>query len=109
MSERKQSVFIDFDQTISPIHGFDIPPELKTVNAITALHAKYKIVIYSCRANLEVCDHLDYVKMLRYLDVYNIPYDSVRRDKPLFNYIIDDRSYNPLRTSWDDILKDLVG
>lgn len=109
MSQRKVAVYIDFDKTISPIHGFSVPPLPETVSAIQTLYTKYLIYIYSCRANLAICDQNDYNEMQKYLNNYAIPYDNICRNKPLYAALIDDRSYNPEVTSWEDITTGLMG
>lgn len=105
---RKPAILIDFDKTISPIHGFNLPPTEETVAAIKTLHEKYYIAIYSCRGNNEICDEADYLEMITYLNQYHIPYDEIRRDKPLFAAIIDDRAFNPIITPWNDIVNQLM-
>lgn len=101
----KPSILIDFDKTISPIHGFEEPPNPEAIELINRFKEKYKIVIYSCRANPDVCTEAEYLCLLEYLNVHNIYYDEIARDKPLFVAIIDDRAFNPLFTDWKIIEK----
>lgn len=100
-----QTIFIDFDKTISPIHGFTEKPTDECINCIKQLYLKYKIVIFSCRANNKICDPSDMEKMIKYLHYYDIPFHAIQTDKPLYDYIIDDRSINPNIISWHDIEK----
>lgn len=109
MNQRRASIYIDFDKTISPIHGFHIPPAKETIKCIQELYSKYIIIIFSCRANLEICDETDFIEMEKYLKTYNIPYDKICRDKPLYIAMIDDRAFNPTVTPWEDITKELMG
>lgn len=106
---QKQKIFIDFDKTISPIHGFDEPPDADTKQAIILLSTKYFISIYSCRANKEICNESDYFQLIEYLKSYNIPYDEIVMDKPLYVAIIDDKAFNPNVTSWEQITNELIG
>lgn len=108
MPQRKAAVYIDFDKTISPIHGFTESPSTETINAINILYEKYFIIIFSCRGNLEICDNSDYLRMEKYLKDNNIPYDDISRNKPLYAAIIDDRAFNPDITPWSVITKDLM-
>lgn len=105
MNHHKETVMIDFDGTISPFHGFEIGPKLEVIESIKALHKKFKIGIYSCRSNRNVCDRIDEVKMIEYLKKYDIPYDFIESGKPVFIALIDDRAYNPHHIGWDNILK----
>lgn len=99
-----QTIFIDFDKTISPIHGFTEKPTEDCINCIKELYLKYKIVIFSCRANNQICDESDIHKMINYLHEHDVPFHAIQTDKPLYDYIIDDRSINPVVTAWKDIL-----
>lgn len=101
----KPSILIDFDKTISPIHGFSEAPVAEAIELINKFKDKYKIIIYSCRANPAVCTDAEYLCLLEYLSMYNIHYDEIARDKPLFAAIIDDRAFNPLYTDWKTIEK----
>lgn len=103
------TLLIDFDKTISPIHGFHLPPDPIVVESIKKLYEKYNITIYSCRSNLKICDEVDHMEMIKYLNTYNIPYDDISRDKPLYVALIDDRTYNPNHISWDEITNILLG
>lgn len=105
----KERILIDFDRTISPIHGFSKPPDDDAIQAITILATKYTISIYSCRANKEVCKESDYIQLIEYLKTYAIPYDDIILDKPVYTAIIDDRAFNPAITSWKQITEELIG
>ena len=99
------SVFIDFDGTITPTHGFLDAPEKEVVRVINELYDSgfHEIVIYSCRANPEVCNPSDVEKMERYLKRHGVKYHRVQEGKPLYDYIIDDRAFNPSATPWEEI------
>ena len=101
----RKEVFIDFDGTITSSHGFNHPPKEGAVEAINTLYDSEEcfIVIYSCRANPQVCDPTDVLKMKRYLDQHGIKYHGIEPGKPHFTYIIDDRSLNPNLTTWANI------
>ena len=98
-------VFIDCDNTITPVHGFSEPPSKETIDSINKLYdsGRYEIIIYSCRANPEICDPSDVKKMTTYLIQNGIRFHKIEPNKPLFDYIIDDRSLNPKLMSWADI------
>lgn len=98
---------IDFDGTISPVHGFDHPPFEIVVNSIKKLFEQYVIGIYSCRFNLQICDKRDGENVIKYLKQYGIPYDFIHYGKPIFTAVIDDRAFNPNHVGWDKILDDL--
>ena len=101
------SIFIDFDGTITPVdtHGFLDAPEAETVRIINELYDSgfHEIVIYSCRGNIEICDPSDVEKMERYLKLHGVKYHRVQEGKPLYDYIIDDRAFNPSATPWEEI------
>lgn len=101
----KKEVFIDFDGTITESHGFNSPVKNGAIESIKKLFVsgKFIIVIYSCRANSDICDPTDIDKMQKYLKIHDIPYHRIEYGKPHFHYIIDDRSYNPKSTPWEDI------
>lgn len=106
---RMKEVFIDFDGTISPEHGFNKEPEADVIDTINELYdsGECTIVIYSCRANPEICDPSDVAKMEQYLSLHGIKYHRVEPNKPHFHVIIDDRSFNPTLVSWTRI-RDLI-
>lgn len=106
---QKPKIFIDFDKTISPIHGFNEPPDKETKQAILLLSTKYHIAIYSCRANKDICNESDYFQLIEYLKYYSIPYDEIVMNKPLYVAIIDDKAFNPNITSWEQITNELIG
>ena len=107
--------FIDFDGTICPNSGS--PPSIACLRVMNRLwECNHEIIIYSCRSNPECVD--DYVaataEMKEYLDTYNVPYDSIRYGKPLFNYYIDDRNIGvPLdkdyNVDWEGVEKLIEG
>lgn len=104
----KVSIYIDFDKTIAPLHGFSQPPAKEVVDSINLLQTKYKIFIYSTRANSAICGSSNYLELLDYLNRYEIKYDGIFENKPLYAAIIDDRSFNPTRDSWEDIVTTLM-
>ena len=104
----KLSVYVDFDKTIAPIHGFTEPPKKEVVNALNKLKNRYKIIIYSTRANKLVSYEGAQLELLDYLTRNNIPFDEICESKPLYVAIIDDRSFNPLKESWSSIVDDLL-
>lgn len=106
---QKPKILVDFDKTISPIHGFTEPPVPEALRALIILATKYHISIYSCRANTQVCQESDYIHLISYLTNYGIPYDDIITDKPVYSALIDDRAFNPTVTSWDDIVNELLG
>lgn len=101
-------IMIDFDGTISPMHGFLVAPTHEVVSTIKKLFEKYVIGIYSCRFNNEICDRIDGLKVIEYLKKYDIPYDFIQYGKPLFVGLIDDRAYNPNHVGWEFIEKELI-
>lgn len=104
----KLSVYVDFDKTIAPIHGFSAPPKPEVTGALRLLQEKYKIIIYSTRANRTVSDEGSYLELIDYLIRNGIPFDEICESKPLYVAIIDDRSFNPLKESWSSIVDDLL-
>lgn len=104
----KLAVYVDFDRTIAPIHGFTEPPKQEVVDALNLLRTKYKIIIYSTRANRNITSEAAYLELIDYLTKYNISYDEICESKPLFVAIIDDRSHNPLKESWTNITNELM-
>lgn len=104
----KPTLLVDFDCTITLSRGYNSPPNNEAVEALKKLHEKYNIVIYSCRANCSVAGSGEYVLLEDYLKKYDIPYDSIETEKPIFYRLIDDRCINPDQTSWSNILKELL-
>lgn len=105
----KPTILIDFDGTITETRGLDSPPNLEVVAALNKLKDKYKIVIFSCRANRDIFGIGGRrVLMEEYLNAHNIPYDEICTRKPTFYVLIDDRAVNPNATSWDEIVANLL-
>lgn len=104
----KPTILIDFDGTITTCRGFAGPPKQEAINAINILKHQYQIVIFSCRANRNVCPVSDDLMLREYLDKYEIHYDDICTRKPVFFALIDDRCYNPNDKSWEEITKDLL-
>lgn len=104
----KPTILIDFDITISPVHGFYEPPSEDVVAAIKTLSEKYDICIYSTRCNKDLAETEGVVAMIKYLNDHGIPFNSVCENKPIFCAVIDDRSFNPNRDGWDKIVDDLM-
>ena len=85
--------FIDFDGTICPNNGG--PPQKECIEVLKRLReCNHIIVIYSCRSNPDCVD--DAVsstnEMVDYLNMYGVPFDRIEKNKPLFNFYIDDRA-----------------
>jgi hypothetical protein len=108
MQEFKPEIYIDFDKTISPIHGFDVPPKPEVKIALDKLATKFKIVIFSCRLNPDICNKSEASAVIEYLNRYEIPFHETYHRKPLYFAIIDDRAFNPLKDSWEDITNQLM-
>lgn len=104
----KPTLLIDFDETITTARGFDSPPNRNAVDAINLLKEKYKIIIYSCHANKNICSVYEHELLLEYLSNHGIYYDEISTRKPIFFALIDDRSYNPKRDTWDGIVNTLL-
>lgn len=104
----KPTILIDFDDTITAHLGFDYPPNEKAVIGLNKLKNKFKIVIFSCRANKNICPVTDKIFLIDYLEKYKIPYDEISTRKPVFFALIDDRSFNPKSMEWDAIADDLL-
>lgn len=104
----KPTILIDFDKTISPVHGFYLPPSEKVVDSIRKLQTKYEISIYSTRCNPELTEVEGVDQMIEYLKKYDIPFDTLCCQKPVFAALIDDRSFNPNHISWDSIVEELL-
>lgn len=104
----KPTLLIDFDETITTDRGFDSIPNPQAVDAIDVLKEKYKIVIYSTHANKNICAVYEHQMLLEYLEKYGIYYDEVSTRKPIFFSLIDDRSLNPKRDTWEGIVSQLM-
>lgn len=99
---------IDFDETITKQRGYLGVPDDSAIKAIDKLKEKYNIVIYSCRANRDVCGLAEYVLLTEYLEKYGVYYDQICQRKPAFFALIDDRSMNPKKDGWDAITEELL-
>ena len=103
--------FIDFDGTICPNSGS--PPQKECREVLKKLKEyNHTIVIYSCRSNPDcVDDHISAThEMEEYLRLYDIPFDKIEKNKPFFNFYIDDRNIGVPLTSdhsvdWSKIKK----
>lgn len=104
----KPTILIDFDKTISPVHGFYSAPSPEVVDAIKKLHKKYDISIYSTRCNPELSSVEGAEQITAYLHEHGVPYDNLCATKPVFAALIDDRSFNPSHVSWDYIVTELL-
>jgi hypothetical protein len=105
--------FIDFDGTICPNTGG--PPHADCIDSLKKLkECNHQIFIYSCRSNPSLVDKNSEIEMIKYLDLYEVPYDGIIPKKPLFNYIIDDRAIGvPLNpdtydVNWTAIKENLI-
>lgn len=100
----KKTIFIDFDGTITKTaHGVFAAPMDGAIDSIRKLYEEFRIVIYSCRANMDICDVAAVAEMKNYLNKYDIPYHEIKYGKPYYDFIIDDRSLNPLIGGWDKL------
>lgn len=86
-------IFVDFDNTICN-HKED-GPSTDCISFLKLLKDyNHTIVVYSCRSNPDCVN--DTVKaeadMIKFLEQYKVPYDRIERNKPFYNYIIDDRA-----------------
>lgn len=104
----RPTILVDFDITISPVHGFYEPPCPDVVTAIKTLSQKYNICIYSTRCNEDLAKTEGLDAMIQYLKDHEIPFNSICENKPIFCAVIDDRSFNPDRDGWDKIVSDLM-
>jgi len=104
----KPTIFLDFDNTITPKYGIKHPPLPETIEAINKLSEHYSIIIFSCRGNPVATSVTAYEEMLEYLILHNIPYDGIFNAKPAYAAIIDDKSYNPTKDGWASVLNSLI-
>lgn len=104
----RPTILVDFDETITPVYGYSKPPSESVLISLRQLKEKYKIVIYSTRANKNVFSPTEYLSLEDYLIKYDIPYDEICTRKPVFFALIDDRCFNPKIQSWDEITKTLL-
>lgn len=113
------NIFIDFDHTISP-NGYsykpqrmELPPIAGAVEAIQSFKdLGHTIIIFSCRANKDVVGddivELKTKEMTDYLTKHNIPYDSVFKEKPNYDIVIDDKAIG-FSNNWLEIMKEIKG
>lgn len=104
----KPTLLIDFDGTITKERGFNSAPDERAVAALNILKEKYRLVIYSCRANWDVCSREESELLKKYLMEHEIPYDEIHTRKPAFFALIDDRCINPTEMPWDSIIERLL-
>ena len=87
--------FIDFDGTICPNKNGDSypPPSPECLEVLRALReAGNLVVIYSVRSNKAESGKIDGgIKMLEYLILHDVPFDSINTSKPHFRMVIDDK------------------
>ena len=91
---------IDIDGVITKESGGWTPdyysscrPNFETIKLMKALHKKgYKIVIYTSRLSNEVK-----VVTVEWLKKYDVPYDAIHFDKPLYDFYVDDRGISMTR------------
>lgn len=120
-----REIFVDYDGTISLDHFPKpqiTPPNSSCIETINGLYdAGFKIVIYSCRANPEIqlydptgqnrdretLSQEATQEMIEYLNKHGIKYHEIRRDKPLYTYLIDDRAGFDGK-DWDGVLKNIL-
>jgi predicted metallo-beta-lactamase superfamily hydrolase len=113
------NIYIDFDHTISP-NGYtykpqsmELPPIEGAVEAIQGIKAQgHTIIIFSCRANKDVVGddivELKTKEMTDYLKKHFIPYDSVYKEKPNYDIVIDDKAIG-FNNNWKEIKKAIKG
>ena len=92
--------FIDFDGTICPNN--DGPPQKECIEVLKRLkECNHEIIIYSCRSNPECVEDANQSTqdMIAYLNAYGVPFDGIEKNKPFFNYYIDDRAVGVPLTS----------
>ena len=104
----KQTLLVDFDETITKTRGFNGPPNPDAVAALNILKEKFNIVIFSCRANKNILPVAHELMLIEYLDKHGVYYDEISQRKPVFFAMIDDKSYNPNITDWPTITKNLL-
>lgn len=105
----KPTILIDFDYTITKERELSSRPNEDMVSALLKLHEKYRIVIYSCRANPDIFNVSEALELEEYLLKYNIPFDEIYTRKPIFYAVIDDRAFNPTQMPWKTITATLLG
>jgi hypothetical protein len=90
-----KEIFVDFDGTICPNKNGDSypPPSPECLEVLRALRATGNlIVIYSVRSNKAESGKIGGgVKMLEYLILHDVPFDSINTSKPHFRMVIDDK------------------
>ncbi len=90
-----KEIFVDFDGTICPNKNGDSypPPSPECLEVLRALRAAGNlIVIYSVRSNKAESGKIGGgVKMLEYLILHDVPFDSINTSKPHFRMVIDDK------------------
>jgi len=63
-------------------------PNLKTIDLMKKLSRNgHKIIIYTSRLSNEVKK-----VTVEWLQKYDVPYDAIHFDKPLYDYMVDDRA-----------------
>ena len=63
-------------------------PNMETISLMKELKQKgYKIIIYTSRLENEVK-----IETLQWLKKYDVPYDAIHFDKPLYDYMVDDKN-----------------
>ena len=110
------TIFIDFDGTIylGPFKRMLASemslPAHNAKETIQALkEAGMKVFIYSCRSSRDILDNdTEYwtEQMIDYLKIHEIPFDGVKREKPHYACIIDDRAV-AFNGSWNQVQIDL--
>ena len=93
-------IFVDFDGTLHREHHskFDLwtEPNERVVERVRKHYNDGdEIVMYSCRSNPHICDKKDEDLMINWLNKHEVPFHRIERNKPYFDYIIDDRAIHP--------------
>lgn len=92
--ESKMIIGMDLDGVITketvgwaPEYYSSCHPNYDTINVMKEFNKKgYKIIIYTSRLSNEVK-----AETIQWLNKYDVPYDAIHFDKPLYDFYIDDR------------------
>jgi capsule biosynthesis phosphatase len=112
--EYQKTICIDFDGTINYWQYPEVgKPQPKVIEALKSIKKMgYKIIISSCRTNLQLNPktYEEQVKIIEdYLNKNDIPYDEIdtgRNGKPIAEIYIDDRAiyFDENNGGWDAVL-----
>lgn len=89
--------FVDIDNTICNTTGIDYKhaePIVSRIEIVNQLHRKGNAIIYWTGRG--VAQGIDYTDLTgEQLEEWGCEYDKLRLDKPIWDYLIDDRAVNP--------------